>query len=106
NLAVFKMDFEQNVQVNIDANITATGLCITEPIVLTAIGTATNWEWDLGDNSPPQNGPTLAHLYDVPGTYTVTLIGTTTGRCVVTATASREVEVLVTTVTDHCADTL
>ncbi|MEO8588017.1 MAG: PKD domain-containing protein, partial [Flavobacteriales bacterium] len=94
NLAVFKMDFEQNVQVNIDANITATGLCLTEPIVLTAVGTATNWEWDLGDNSPTQNGTTLAHTYDTAGSYTITLIGTTTGLCVATDTATLVIEVV------------
>lgn len=94
NLGVFKIDFEQNVQVNIDANITSTGLCITDPIVLTAVGSATNWEWDLGDNSPSQVGTTIAHTYAAPGFYTVTLIGTNTGLCVASDTASLVIEVV------------
>lgn len=100
NLAAFKIDFEQNVQVNIEASITATGLCITEPIVLTASGTATSWVWDLGDGSPQETGTTLAHLYEEPGFYTIMLIGTNTGLCVVSDTATLVIEVVARAVLD------
>ena len=86
NLGVFKIDFEQNVQVNIDANITATGACVTEPVVFNAVGTADNWSWYLGDGTVSTE-TTLAHLYAEPGVYTVTLIGTSTGLCVAVDTA-------------------
>lgn len=93
NLGVFKIDFEQNVQVNIDANITATGACITEPIVFNAVGTADSWSWDLGDGTFSTDA-TVAHLYDDPGTYTVMLIGTSTGLCVAVDTAYLEINVV------------
>lgn len=95
NLAVFKIDFEQSVQVVIDASITATGACITEPIIFSAVGTATDWAWDLGDGTLSTE-TTLAHLYDEPGTYTVVLIGTTDvqGLCQAVDTAYLEVSVV------------
>ncbi|MBK8497238.1 MAG: gliding motility-associated C-terminal domain-containing protein [Flavobacteriales bacterium] len=95
NLGVFKIDFEQSVQVNIDASITATGACITEPIVFSAVGTATQWSWDLGDGTLSTE-TTLAHLYAQPGIYNVMLIGIADiqGLCEAIDTAYLEVTVL------------
>ncbi|MBK6831384.1 MAG: gliding motility-associated C-terminal domain-containing protein [Flavobacteriales bacterium] len=99
NLGVFKIDFEQNVQVTIDANITATGACLTEPIVFNAVGTADNWAWDLGDGTLSTDA-TLAHIYDEPGTYSVMLIGTAVGLCLAIDTAYLEVNVVAPAVPD------
>lgn len=93
NLGAFKIDFEQNVQVNIDANISVSGACITEPIVFNAIGTADEWAWDLGDGTLSSE-TTFAHLYDEPGTYIVTLIGTATGLCVAVDSATLVINVV------------
>ncbi len=93
NLGVFKIDFEQNVQVGIDANITATGACVTEPVVFNAVGTADNWSWDLGDGTLSSE-TTFAHIYAEPGVYTVTLIGTAVGLCVAVDTAYLEINVV------------
>ena len=94
NLGVFKMDFEQNVQVSIDADITSQGSCITEPISFNAVGTADEWLWDLGDGSPTSPETSLAHLYSEPGTYTITLVGIASGLCVAVDTATLEITVV------------
>lgn len=94
NLGVFKIDFEQNVQVNIDASINNLVLCLDDPVVLSAVGTADAWLWDLGDGSPTSTEVTLAHLYDEPGTYTITLIGTAVGLCVAVDTATVDITVV------------
>ncbi|WKZ67763.1 MAG: gliding motility-associated C-terminal domain-containing protein [Flavobacteriales bacterium] len=94
NLGVFKIDFEQNVQVNIEASISSALLCLEDPIVLTAVGTADEWLWDLGDGSPASTEATLAHLYAAPGTYTIMLVGTATGLCVAIDTAYAEITVV------------
>ncbi|MBK9175600.1 MAG: gliding motility-associated C-terminal domain-containing protein [Flavobacteriales bacterium] len=94
NLGVFKIDFEQNVQVTIDANINSAVLCLEDPVVLTAVGTADEWLWDLGDGSPTSTDVTLAHIYAEPGVYTITLIGTALGLCVAVDTATVEITVV------------
>ena len=94
NLGVFKIDFEQNVQVSIDADITSQGSCITEPISFNAVGTADEWLWDLGDGSPTSPETSLAHLYSEPGTYTITLVGIASGLCVAVDTATVEITVV------------
>ncbi len=93
NLGVFKIDFEQNVQVNIDANITASGACVIEPILFSAIGTADDWAWDLGDGTLSTEA-SLEHLYSEAGTYTIMLVGSSTGLCVAVDTAYLEVSVV------------
>lgn len=94
NLGVFKIDFEQNVQVTIDASIQGTGGCVLDPVEFSAVGTATDWLWDLGDGSPQTTETSFSHLFEEPGTYTVTLIGTATGLCVVVDTATVEITLL------------
>lgn len=45
-----------------------------------ATGTISGYEWDFGDgNTSTEDDPT--HFYDAPGTYTVTLIATSTNGC-------------------------
>ena len=49
---------------------------VSDPITLTDISTGdvVSFEWDLGDGSPPiSNIETISHVYDVIGTYTVSL---------------------------------
>jgi gliding motility-associated-like protein len=94
NLGVFKIDFEQNVQVNIDANITNTDACLGEPIVFTASGSADDWLWDFGDGSPTSTDAVVAHLYQQPGSYVVTLIGTAQGLCVAVDSAEVTINVV------------
>jgi gliding motility-associated-like protein len=94
NLGVFKIDFEQNVQVTIDASIQGTGGCVLDSVEFNAVGTATEWIWDLGDGSPQTTETSFSHLYEEPGVYTVTLIGTASGLCVVVDTATVEITVL------------
>ncbi len=36
-------------------------------------GTIVNYEWDFGDGSQVQVGRSVSHIYNTPGTYTVTL---------------------------------
>jgi len=94
NLGVFKIDFEQNVQVTIDASISNLVLCLDDPVVLTAVGTADQWLWNLGDGSPTSTEVTLTHQYAEPGTYTITLIGTALGLCVAVDTATVQITVV------------
>lgn len=94
NLGVFKIDFEQNVQVSINTSITATAGCLEDPVVLTAIGSADTWQWDFGDGTPGSTDAVVAHLYNQPGTYTVTLIGTALGLCVAVDTATVQITVV------------
>jgi len=94
NLGVFKIDFEQNVQVNIDASISNLVLCLDDPVVLNAVGTADAWLWDLGDGSPTSTEVTLAHQYAEPGVYTITLVGTAIGLCVAVDTATVQITVV------------
>jgi len=104
NLGVFKIDFEQNVQVNINSSITATGGCIFDPVDFNAVGTATSWLWDLGDGTPTSTDPAITHTYTTPGTYTVTLIGTAAGLCVVVDTATVEITVVAPAVMEALAE--
>ena len=49
---------------------------VSDPITLTNISTGdiVSFEWDFGDGSPPiSNIDTLTHVYDVVGSYTVSL---------------------------------
>ncbi len=94
NLGVFKIDFEQNVQVNIGVSIANTQACLGEPIVFTASGSADDWLWDFGDGSAPSTSAVTAHLFSDPGTYTVWLYGTAQGLCVAVDSASVTIDVV------------
>lgn len=94
NLGVFKIDFQQNVQVNIDVSAPEELVCLDSPIDFAAVGTATSWLWDLGDGSPTTTATSFQYTYAEPGTYQVTLIGTADGLCVAVDTAIVEVTVV------------
>ncbi len=50
-------------------------------------GTASNWSWNFGDNSPIMNSVTNpVHTYPGPGTYNVTLTVTSVAGCAATVT--------------------
>lgn len=94
NLGVFKIDFEQAVQVAIDAGTPDQTICVTGPGVFTAIGNASTWTWDLGDGSPTQQGSVIAHQYAFPGVYEVMLVGIDDASCNVSDTAYAEITVV------------
>jgi len=94
NLGVFKIDFEQAVQVAIDANTPDQTICLSGPGVFTAVGTATTWIWDVGDGSPTQEGITIAHQYADAGVYEVMLIGVDSASCNLADTAYAEITVV------------
>ncbi|HRH37704.1 MAG TPA: gliding motility-associated C-terminal domain-containing protein, partial [Flavobacteriales bacterium] len=93
NLGVFKLDFEQTVQVHIDVDITAFGACLTDSVLFNAVGTAQNWWWDLGDGTQTTDS-VFTHLFDSAGVFTVTLIGEITGLCSAIDTATIDVTVV------------
>lgn len=94
NLGVFKIDFEQNVQVNIDVDIDAVDACLGRPVVFTANGTADDWLWNFGDGSATSTDPVVAHLYSQPGQYSITLYGTAQGLCVAVDSATVTINVV------------
>lgn len=94
NLGVFKIDFEQNVQVNITSDAQDGLVCVAVPLNLTASGNATEWTWDLGDGSPPIQGEAVEHIFDEPGVYLVRLIGLNDEACVISDTAFAEITVV------------
>jgi gliding motility-associated-like protein len=93
NLGVFKMDFEQAVQVGIDVGTTNQNGCLGQPFVLTGVGTATSWWWDLGDGNTA-TGSTVVHVYNEAGEYTVMLVGEDTTLCSAIDTAYATVTVI------------
>lgn len=46
-----------------------------------AVGTVTNWQWDFGDAGATATGQTPTHTYPGSGTYSVTLITTSSNGC-------------------------
>ena len=52
---------------------------------------ATDWEWDLGDGSPPRYQTQFSHTYPEPGSYPITLIVSANEMCRDTATEVYEV---------------
>jgi len=91
NLGVFKIDFEQNLTVDITADATTGTACSGIPFTFTARGNATTWTWDFGDGSPRAQGTPVQHPYPNPGTYRVMLIGIDSTSCGLTDTAYVEV---------------
>lgn len=74
--------------VRVDAYPTATPITGCAPLnvqfVDTSIafpGPVTSWLWDFGDNSPTSTTQNPNHTYMNPGTYTVTLVVSTTTGC-------------------------
>lgn len=81
NLGVFKIDFEQAVIVGIDVDASGLTACPGSPVTFTALGTASDWWWDLGDGTTGLTGTPVIHTYNAPGEYTVMLIGTDENSC-------------------------
>ncbi|MBD0282833.1 MAG: PKD domain-containing protein [Thermoleophilaceae bacterium] len=97
------------------AAFTATGGTAGAPVQFDATGamdpdgSIVRYDWDFGDGTVlPDGGPTPAHVYTVPGTYTVTLVvtdnegastttiftgGTVLGRGTPAAQATRRIQV-------------
>lgn len=77
------------------AAFTSVSACPDIPVIFTdattPVGTITGWTWDFGDSSPtsPLQNPT--HIFNSGGTYTVSLIVTSTNGCI--DTISRPVNV-------------
>jgi gliding motility-associated-like protein len=94
NLGVFKIDFEQGVQVSITANATDLTICLDDAVILDAVGTASNWTWDLGDGSPIATGAQTTHQYAEGGEYTVMLIGVDSLSCNLADTAYATITVV------------
>jgi PKD repeat protein len=66
------------------ADFTASSVaCLDQDVYFTntSTGAAASYDWDFGDGNTAQNvaTPTVAHAYDTPGTYTVTLVATSNG---------------------------
>ena len=94
NLGVFKIDFEQAVQVGIDVTTTGQTGCLGDQFVITATGNATGWVWDLGDGTTGLTGQVQIHEYGAPGVYTVMVIGLDSNSCNFVDTAYAEVNVI------------
>lgn len=64
----------------------------------------TNWSWDFGDGSPPDNGQNPSHIYAQAGQYTVQLTVTDGNTC--TNTESHDVFVSPTPLVDFLVDSV
>jgi gliding motility-associated-like protein len=91
NLGVFKMDFE----VAVSATFTATPFfgCTGDTIHFISTGTATDWQWEFGDNTPGSTLEDPDHVYTAAGTYPVTLIALDTNACNLTDTLTLDIEI-------------
>jgi gliding motility-associated-like protein len=96
NLGVFKIDFEQATQVSVDVQGTFLDqVCPGQPVTVVAIGTATEFEWDMGDGNAGPDTVSFEYVYNTPGTYTITVIGTDpTANCITPDTATYTVTVI------------
>lgn len=89
NLGVFKIDFE----VAVSATFTATPFfgCAGDTIHFISTGTATDWQWDFGDNTAGSTLQNPEHVYPIAGTYPVTLIALDTNACNLTDTLTLDI---------------
>jgi gliding motility-associated-like protein len=94
NLGVFKIDFEQGVQVGISANVSDLTICLDDAVILDAVGSANTWTWDLGDGSPIVQGSQVIHQYAAGGEYTVMLVGVDSLSCNLADTAYATITVV------------
>ncbi len=87
NLGVFKIDFEQAVQVDIQLQIAGevvvgnATVCVGEEILFQAVGTANSWTWHLGTGAPPIQDASVQFTYDNAGVYEVMLVGIDENAC-------------------------
>lgn len=94
NLGVFKIDFEQGVEVGISASVSDFTVCLDDAVTLDAVGSANTWTWDLGDGSPIVQGTQLIHQYAAGGEYTVMLVGVDSLSCNLADTAYATITVV------------
>ncbi|MEZ4788439.1 MAG: gliding motility-associated C-terminal domain-containing protein [Flavobacteriales bacterium] len=94
NLGVFKIDFEQGVNADIEVSASDQQACLGLPVIFDAQGNATFWTWDLGDGSGQQEGVQVEHTYASAGSYEVMLIGTDSTSCNVSDTAFVTVQIV------------
>ena len=104
NLGVFKMDFEQSVQVGIEISVAAPSLCSGEEVILSAVGNAATWLWDLGDGTGPVEGERIIHRFTEEGVYSVALVGVDSLVCDLSDTAHVIIEVFQAPVADPAQD--
>lgn len=94
NLGVFKIDFEQGVQVGISTNVSDLTICLDDAVTLDAVGSASTWTWDLGDGSGVENGVQVVHQYSAEGEYMVMLVGVDSLSCNLADTAFATITVV------------
>ncbi|MES2591146.1 MAG: PKD domain-containing protein [Bacteroidota bacterium] len=65
------------------ANFNSTDVCLHQSMVFSdqSTGTNTSWSWNFGDTTPLNTTQNPGHTYASPGTYSVTLIVTSTNGC-------------------------
>lgn len=76
-----------------EANFTFINVCLNEIMSFTDLSTVSSgsiagWLWNFGDGTSPNGNPDPSHLYLNHGTFTVTLIVTTSNGCKDTITKS------------------
>lgn len=106
NMGVFKFDF-QAAGVSANANITPNDTICTGEIVAfnNASSNAFNYEWNFGDGSPVSNLMSPTHVFNVPGTFDVTLIAFDSAGCIFSDTTGLTIIVLPRPVLDLGNDT-
>jgi gliding motility-associated-like protein len=77
----FKMDIKLTVaQLSLNPYVTAGCAPFNVNFLNNSIN-AVHYQWDLGDGSPVSTQTTTSHIYNIPGTYTVTLIASDSSTC-------------------------
>lgn len=93
NLGVFKIDFEQNVQAQIEVDADGLVACLGTPVTFTALGNANEWEWTMDDGTM-LTGQQIEHTYAEPGSYSVMLVGIDTNSCNFSDTAFAQITIV------------
>lgn len=70
----------------------------------TTLGNATSWSWDFGDGTGTSNQQNPTYVYDLGGTYSVTLIAGNSAGCLDTTVV--DIAVYTNPVPDFAADTV
>ncbi|MFM1875671.1 MAG: hypothetical protein RL266_1408 [Bacteroidota bacterium] len=66
-----------------EAQFSVGNVCHNVTVVPTnlSLNTASSWTWNFGDGTPDIIDPNPFHLYDQPGSYTVTMVATYNDQC-------------------------
>lgn len=67
--------------------------CAPFEVEFSQSGSGVTFTWDFGDGSPTVNGNNVTHIYETPGSYTVTLSAEGSGDCEGESTTESSVEV-------------